>query len=65
MDVLARRLLAAQDALLLVERLLGWSDAALEHDLEAYDDVSAGDAREARDLLLQWIKADASETVES
>ena len=37
----------------------------LEKDLEAYDDVSVDDAREARDLLLEWIKADATETTES
>ena len=65
MNALARGLLAAQDAVLLVERLLGWSDAELEKDLEAYDDVSVGDAREARDLLLRWIKSDASETTAS
>lgn len=62
MKALARDLLAAQDAVLLVERLLGWSDAALEKDLEAYDDVSADDAREARDLLLKWIKSAAAGT---
>lgn len=61
----ARHLLAAQDALLLVERLLGWSDSDLEQDLAAYDDVSVGDAREARDLLLKWIKEDESETTDS
>ena len=65
MNALARRLLAEQDALLLVERLLGWSDAGLEQDLAAYDDVSVADAREARDLLLKWIKADESETTEA
>jgi len=32
MEALARRLLAEQDALLLVERLLGWSDAEIEKD---------------------------------
>ena len=61
MEALARRLLAEQDALLLVERLLGWTDTEIENDLLAYDDVSADDAREARDLLLRWIKADVSE----
>ncbi len=64
MDVLARRLLAAQDAVILVERLLGWTDAELEKDLEAYDDASAADAREARDRLLNWIKMDAAESLE-
>lgn len=62
MKAMARRLLAAQDAVLLVERLLSWSSSEIEKDLAAYDDVSAGDAQKARDLLLAWIKADASET---
>ena len=55
---------AAQDAVILVERLLGWTDAELEKDLEAYDDASAADAREARDRLLNWIKMDAAESLE-
>ncbi|NQT93405.1 MAG: nucleotidyl transferase AbiEii/AbiGii toxin family protein, partial [Lentisphaerae bacterium] len=61
MESLARRLLAGQDAVLLVERLLGWTDAEIEEDLLAYDDVAVDDAMEARDLLLQWVKEDASE----
>ena len=61
MEVLARRLLSEQDAVLLVERLLGWTDAAIQEDLLAYDDVSAVDALEARDLLLKWIRAGTSE----
>jgi len=64
MRALAHHLLMEQDAVLLVERLLGWSDSALEDDLAAYDDVSASDAREARDLLLKWIKDVTSETTE-
>ena len=65
MNARARGLLAAQDAVLLVERLLGWTDAELEKDLEVYDDVSVGDAREARDLLMKWIKSEASGRTES
>ena len=61
MESMARRLLAAQDAVLLVERLLAWTDAEIEQDLLAYDDVAASDAVEARDLLLRWIKEDASQ----
>lgn len=61
MEPLARRLLSEQDAVLLVERLLAWTDADIEEDLLAYDDVATDDALEARDLLLKWIKADASE----
>ena len=52
----ARRLLRQQDAVLVVERLLAWSDADIDADLEAYDDVSRQDAQEARDLLLKWTK---------
>lgn len=52
----ARRLLVQQDALLLAERLLAWTDDDLAGDLEAYDDVSVDDAKEARELLLRWLK---------
>ena len=55
----ARRLLVEQDAVLLTERLLAWSDKAIEDDLQAYDDTPAADACEARDLLLRWLKEDA------
>lgn len=55
----ARRLLAEQDAVLLTERLLAWSDQAIQDDLQAYDDVSPADACEARDMLLRWLKEDA------
>ncbi|MFC1462211.1 nucleotidyl transferase AbiEii/AbiGii toxin family protein [Verrucomicrobiota bacterium] len=64
LEASARRLLAEQDAVLLVERLQGWSDRAIEDDLLAYDDVSADDAREARDLLLQWITANVAEDLQ-
>jgi len=52
----AKALLAQQDALLLVERLLAWSDEEIARDLEAYDGVAPSDAAEARDLLLGWLK---------
>jgi hypothetical protein len=52
----ARRLLAQQDALLLVERLLAWTDEEIAKDLEAYEGVSTADAREVRDLLLGWLR---------
>ncbi len=61
LEPLAKRLLAEQDAVLLVERLLAWTDADMEEDLLAYDDVAVDDASEARDLLLQWIKTSTSE----
>ena len=51
-----RELLAAQDALLIAERLCGWSDDDIERDLRAYEDVCADDSKEARDLLLKWLR---------
>jgi hypothetical protein len=52
----ARRALAQQDALIVVERLLAWTDEEIGRDLAAYPDVEPADAIEARDLLLGWIK---------
>lgn len=56
MEQQARRVLAEQDALLLTERLLAWSDEEIRQDLEAYEDVDPRDAQKARDLLLEWVK---------
>lgn len=55
----ARRLVAEQDALLLAERLLAWTNEALEKDLRPYRDVTPADARQARDLLLAWVRSSA------
>ena len=60
----ARELLAQQDAALLAERLLAWSDAEIAEDLAAYDDVDPADARAARDRLLAWLKEDSAGAVE-
>ena len=57
---LCRRLLQDQDAVILAERLLAWTDDALSRDLAAYDDVSVDDARQSRDRLLQWLKQGGS-----
>lgn len=51
-----RRALAAQDALLLAERLLGWTDEAIRNDLRAYADVDPGDALAMRDRLLELVR---------
>ena len=56
MEKRARRLLEDQDAVLLAERLLAWTDEAIARDLEAYDDVAPDDAISARDLLLSWLR---------
>jgi hypothetical protein len=61
MEPLAKRLLSEQDAVMLVERLLAWTNASIEEDLLAYNDVATDDALEARDLLLKWVKASAAE----
>lgn len=53
----ARQLLANQDALLIGERLLAWTDAEIERDLQAYPGVDTGEAKRARDLLLGWLRA--------
>jgi len=55
---LAREIFANQDALILSERLLLWSDAAIRDDLAVYEDVNPEEALEARDLLLSWLKMD-------
>jgi hypothetical protein len=58
----ARVMLAEQDALLIAERLLGWTDADISEDLEGYEDVSPTDAQEARDLLLRWLRESGPES---
>ena len=56
MEEQARRMLAEQDAILVAERLLAWTDEGIAKDLEGYNDVSPADAHYARDLLLKWLK---------
>jgi hypothetical protein len=51
-----QRAVAAQDALLLAERLLGWTDAAIREDLLAYPGVDPHDAIAMRDQLLALLK---------
>ncbi|MBI4026912.1 MAG: hypothetical protein HY360_18145 [Verrucomicrobia bacterium] len=53
----ARRLLSKQDALILAERLLNWTDQAVKRDLSVYPDVNPHEGIRARDLLLQWLKS--------
>lgn len=60
MEAQAKRLLMEQDAILMAERLLAWSDNQIEEDLESYEDVEPADACRARDLLLKWLKESAS-----
>lgn len=56
-----RRLVMAQDAVLLAERLLGWTDRSIRKDLAAYRDVNPMDAVVARNLILEWIGEHRSE----
>jgi len=57
LEPVARQALEAQDALLVTERLLAWTDAAIASDLEAYPEVNPKEAGAARDRLLTWLKA--------
>lgn len=61
LERVARVSLRQQDALIITERLLSWTDDALREDLEAYVDVDPTDAKSARDRLLRWLKADAGQ----
>ena len=56
LEGLARAILQDQDAILLAERLLAWTDEDIAKDLAAYSDVRPGTASETRDLLLRWLK---------
>jgi len=48
--------LLQQDALLIAERLLLWSDESVRDDLSAYPDVNPEHAVRIRDLLLRWLE---------
>jgi predicted nucleotidyltransferase component of viral defense system len=50
-----RRLVLAQDAALLAERLLGWTERSIRKDLAAYRDVNPDDAFAARDLIMGFV----------
>lgn len=52
----ARQALAAQDALLIAERLLAWTDAAIAADLEGYPELDPKEAGQIRDRLLSWLR---------
>lgn len=52
----ARQALEAQDALLVTERLLAWTDAAIAEDLEGYPEVDPKEAGLTRDRLLIWLR---------
>ncbi len=56
MDRVLRRAVAAQDMVLLAERLLGWTDASIRDDLRAYPGVKPEDAIAMRDQLLELVK---------
>lgn len=59
LESIARQMVLNQDALLITERLTGWSDAGIEADLAAYHDVDSRAAKQGRDLLLSWLKGEA------
>lgn len=53
-----QRAVADQDALLVAERLLGWTDGSIRDDLRAHADVDANDAIAMRDEILALLKSD-------
>jgi predicted nucleotidyltransferase component of viral defense system len=53
-----RRALRNQDALLVAERLQGWSDAAIRDDLRAHTDTRPETAIAMRDRLLDLVRAE-------
>ena len=53
-----QKAVAAQDALLLAERLLAWTDEAIGEDLLAYPGVDPADAVSMRDELLRLLKTE-------
>jgi len=61
LEGLARRVVAEQDALLMAERLLTWTDSEIADDLEPYSGVNPADARCAGDMLLRWLKSARSQ----
>jgi hypothetical protein len=60
LEPLARSVLRKQDALLLAERLLSWSEESIENDLAAYPDVDPRQGMQTRNLLLRWLKEDSN-----
>ncbi len=53
-----QKAVAEQDALLLAERLLAWTDDAIREDLLAYPDVGPADAISMRDELLRSLRTE-------
>jgi hypothetical protein len=60
LESMARQALSEQDALIVTERLMGWTDDAIDDDLAAYRDVDNRIAKRCRDMLLTWLKELAS-----
>jgi hypothetical protein len=50
---------AAQDELIMAERLLAWTDEAIADDLRAYADVDPATAIAMRDHLLELLRREA------
>lgn len=64
LEPFVRAILRRQDAILLAERLLSWTDADIEQDLAAYADVPPEAAITVRDRLLGWLAEDAQRSRE-
>jgi len=59
LEPFVRAIVRRQDAILLTERLLSWSDGDIARDLAAYADVPPRAASAVRDRLLRWLAEDA------
>ncbi|MBI4821504.1 MAG: hypothetical protein HY791_34910 [Deltaproteobacteria bacterium] len=56
MAAAAQQFAAGQDALILAERLTGWTDDAIANDLAGYSGVDPRIAANARERLLRWLR---------
>lgn len=56
-----QKFVAEQDALLLAERLLAWTDDSIRADIKAYPGVNPADAIAMRDDLLEILKKERGE----
>jgi Nucleotidyl transferase AbiEii toxin, Type IV TA system len=52
----AKAILESQDAIIVSERLMAWTNEEISDDLAAYNDVDPAQAQQGRDLLLNWLK---------
>lgn len=56
LEPMARQLVNEQDAALIAERLLNWTEEKIAEDLAAYPNVSVDQAMTVRNNLLSWLR---------